>query len=521
MTAPAAETAPETSGSAPSQSDAGGASTSHAPGLGRQVVALSIGRMLAFAVTFVAPLVLVRLFSQAEYGLYKQLLLVHETLVSVLALGLAASLFYFVPHFPDQRRAYVSNVVFALAAAAAVGLGTVVAFKAQIAWLLNNPALEASLPLLAVFTGFCLVTSALESLMIITKHARLAAVTVFVSEGLRAGLVLAAALWTHDVQGIVIALVAWGGCRVVTLVVYLRTLGIRTWARPRWAELGPLLQYSIPFGLAVVVRTCSESLHQYMVAHAYGPTLFAVYSVGYLQIPVVAIAFESTSEVALVRLAELRRDGLLDRGAELIRHAVSSLSIILLPLYAWLMLNARDVIGLLYTDRFEASVPIFRVFLATIPLTALALDYVPRAFADTGFILRVNLFRLAVNVVLLLVLWPIGVLGAALATVGAMAVAKLVVLRRARTLCGVPARRLMPWARLGAATTVSALAALVAWLAQSAVASGRVAGLAVSALSFGLCYVSVAWVGGLIEPADKQRLQGALAGVARATWGRG
>jgi O-antigen/teichoic acid export membrane protein len=478
---------------------------------------LFTGRTLAFAVTFVMPLVLVRVFSQEEYGLYKQLFLVHETLVSILTLGLVASLYYFVPNDPAHRRAYISNTLLALAVVGTIGLGALVALKAQVAWLLSNPRLQLYLPAMALFTGFCLVTSMLESLMVILKQVRLAALTGLVSDVLRAAMVIGAALWIREMGAVVMALLLWVGCRTITLIVYLRTLGIRPWREVHRERIRSQWHYSLPFGLALMVRTFADNLHQYAVAHLYGPVLFAVYSVGSLQVPVVSIAFESTADVALVRLTELRRDGRLDKSVELIRGTVATLSLLLLPLYVWLVANSGEFILLLYTRSFEASVPIFVVFLTIIPLTALGLDYVPRAFADTRFILRVNVYRLAVNVVLLIILWPMNLLGAALATVGAMMAAKLLILLRVRTLLNVSVAQLLPTRRLMAIAGASCLAGLAAWFARIAVSAGPPGDLVISAAVFGACYVSIAWTGGILNEAEKTRVRVLLASGSRLT----
>ena len=485
--------------------------------LGDQMATLFMARTVAFAVTFAMPLVLVRVFSQEEYGLYKQLFLVHETLVPILTLGLVASLYYFVPNDPEYRRAYISNTLLALTVVGVIGLGTLVALKAQVAWLLSNPRLQLYLPAMALFTGFCLVTSMLESLMVILKQVRLAALTGLASDFVRAAMVIGAALWAREMGAVVVALLLWVGCRTITLIFYLRTMGIRSWREVRRERIGPQWHYSLPFGLALMVRTFADSLHQYAVAHLYGPGLFAVYSVGYLQVPVVSIAFESTAEVALVRLTELRRDGRLDKSVELIRGTVATLSLLLLPLYVWLVVNSGGFIQLLYTRQFEASVPIFVVFLTIIPLTALGLDYVPRAFADTRFILRVNVYRLLVNCVLLIILWPMHLVGAALATVGAMAATKLLILLRVRTLLDVSVAQLLPTRRLMAIAAASCFAGLAAWLARIAVASGPLGDLVISAAVFGACYVSLAWIGGIVNEAEKARVRALLASGSSLT----
>ena len=72
---------------------------------------------------------------------------------------------------------------------------------------------------------------------------------------------------------------------------------------------------------------------------------------------------------------ELRSAGMLDKALAALGGSVNKLCLFLFPLYGWLMVSAGDLIVLLFTERFESSVDIFRIFLTTIPLTALALDY--------------------------------------------------------------------------------------------------------------------------------------------------
>jgi O-antigen/teichoic acid export membrane protein len=58
---------------------------------------LMSGRTVAFAATFFIPVVLARVFSQAEFGTYKQIFLVYATLYYIAQFGMAESLFYFLP----------------------------------------------------------------------------------------------------------------------------------------------------------------------------------------------------------------------------------------------------------------------------------------------------------------------------------------------------------------------------------------------------------------------------------------
>src|SRR5215510_15739106 len=75
----------------------------------RPALMLMTGRALAFAVTFFVPAVLSRVFSQTEFGTYKQFVLITYTLYSLGQFGLAECLFYFIPGNPARSGRYAFN----------------------------------------------------------------------------------------------------------------------------------------------------------------------------------------------------------------------------------------------------------------------------------------------------------------------------------------------------------------------------------------------------------------------------
>src|SRR5512138_961705 len=77
----------------------------------RPALSLMSGRIAAFAITFLTPVLLVRVFTQSEFGTYKQLLLMTYTLFFIAQCGLAESLFYFLPKNPVQGGVYALNAL--------------------------------------------------------------------------------------------------------------------------------------------------------------------------------------------------------------------------------------------------------------------------------------------------------------------------------------------------------------------------------------------------------------------------
>src|SRR3989338_6047486 len=75
---------------------------------------LMSGRAIGFVAVFFLPVVLVRIFDQAEFGTYKQLFLIYSTVYGIAQLGMAESLFYFLPIAPKEAGKYVTNSMLVL-----------------------------------------------------------------------------------------------------------------------------------------------------------------------------------------------------------------------------------------------------------------------------------------------------------------------------------------------------------------------------------------------------------------------
>src|SRR5204863_7348555 len=105
---------------------------------------------------------------------------------------------------------------------------------------------------------------------------------------------------------------------------------------------------------------------------------------------------------------------------------VYKLAALMFPMTVFLVVAARPMITGLFTMKYAGSVPIFLVFSLTIPFAAFAVDAVLRAYAQTRFLLVMNIVRFALIVLLIApLLWGFGLIGAVLVTILATAVFKV------------------------------------------------------------------------------------------------
>jgi len=87
-------------------------------GFVRRAAWLTTANSIAFGLSFVAPLLLVRALSQTDFGLYRQVFQILTTAISALNLQVASTAYYFMPRAPEKKLQVTVNV---LAFYAAVG----------------------------------------------------------------------------------------------------------------------------------------------------------------------------------------------------------------------------------------------------------------------------------------------------------------------------------------------------------------------------------------------------------------
>jgi O-antigen/teichoic acid export membrane protein len=131
-----------------------------------------------------------------------------------------------------------------------------------------------------------------------------------------------------------------------------------------------------------------------------------------------------------------------------------------------LLVAAHGLIVGLFTPTYAASVPIFMVWALSILPSVFAVDAVLRVYAQTRFLLLMNLLRLAL--VAALIGWCLsvfGLAGAVLVTLLTTALVKGLGVVRIARLLNIPLREALPWARLGAISLRAvAAAAPVLWI---------------------------------------------------------
>jgi O-antigen/teichoic acid export membrane protein len=413
-----------------------------------------------------------------------------------------------MPKSPALSSRYIVNSIVALSCAGVVCLGLIVAEGSQLSRLLNNDAISRHALSLGVYTLLMMVSAVLEIAMTARKHYLWASASYASSDTLRAMLLIIPVFFLRGLEWLMLGAVAYAFLRCVVLVIYLRS-DFRNEIRVDWTCLRSQLGYALPFGLAVVVGILQTNFHQYSVSHYFDAATFAIYSVGCLQIPIVDFIMTPATSVMMVRMSEQigqgRSDGLLPMWHDMSRR----LALIFVPMVALLLLNARSIFVLLYTETYLRSVPIFMVWSAAILFTTLPTDAVLRVFAQTRFLLILNVISLAL--IAFSIRWFLSrfdLIGAVMVTVLTAALAKGLALLRVKSLFGVTVRELLPWKSL-TLTVVAAAAACVPTLALTNQMKLPVFGtLLVSGVIYLAVFLTLIFISGALTEDEVHSLKG-------------
>jgi O-antigen/teichoic acid export membrane protein len=422
--------------------------------------------MLAFIPTFCIPMVLSRRLTPEHFGTYKQAFLVYNTLYAIAQVGMAESLYYFIPGSRERGRSLVANSFLALSLSGAIAAIALVAAGGPVSRWLSSPGLAALMPIVAVCLALSLPAAILEIVLIARGSSRVAAAAYAASDALRAACLVIPALLGGDVAGVMMGAAAFSLIRFVACWPLVAGPSLRSIR----ADLGLMrnqLAYAAPFASAIVIEIVQMNFHQYVVSARFDPATFAVYSVGCLQIPFVEFVANPICNLMMVGMRGNVRDGDPAAAGALWRAATSRIAWFVLPLVGWLLVAGHDLIVVLFTPKYAGAVPVFRVWTLALGLSVLQTDGVLRVFAQTRFLFFLSLMKLAVTV---LSIGPLiaafGLAGAAASPLLAVGLAKIVSMARIRGLLGVSVSRLLPWGSLGRAAATAGAAALVSIAAR-------------------------------------------------------
>lgn len=353
-------------------------------------------KFIAFALSFLLPLLTVRYLTLDELGVYRQVFLVVTSCVAILPLGFSMSAFYFLNRGGENREKTVGNILIFNFLSGGIACAVLYFYPDLLGRIFQNEAMTRFAPSIGLIIWLGIFSAFLEFVALANQEARLAAAFVIAAQFLKTVLMGGAIIVFATVEAFVIAAIVQGALQTIILLFYLRSRFPGFWKSFDARFFREQMVYALPFGLAGALYTVQYDLHNYFVGYRFTPSEYAIYAYGCFELPLIGMLYESFSAVMIPRMAALQAQGKKREMLISIAGVMQKLAFIYLPLFAFLMIVAEELITTLYTEKFRASVSIFRINLFIFPFYCLMLDPICRAFKEVGkFLLKVRITLIA------------------------------------------------------------------------------------------------------------------------------
>jgi O-antigen/teichoic acid export membrane protein len=486
--------------------------------LTKRAALLVCAKFIAFGMSVLMPLVLVRSLSVPEFGLYKQAFLIISTAMMLLGLQVAASAYYFMPRMPDKKPQVALNVVIFYAVIGATMALLFVAFPQWITILFNSTDLVPSTPLIGLAILLWLVASFLEIVAVADNDVRSASGFIVLSQLTRTALILAAAVAFGSVRALVVAAVVQGLLQCLILFFYLRRRFGRFWHSFDFPLFKKQLANALPFGLGGLAYVVQSDMHNYFISYHFDPAVFAVYAVGCFQLPLFALLLDSVGSVLIPEMARLQLAS--NRRAIFLLwvNAARNVAFFFVPACAFLLLMRHEFISVLFTDLYKGAVPIFAINIAAMLLNISLSSAVLRSFDECKY------FSMKLHILLIPVMWAAlwggirvwGLVGAIAAFALVQTIDVTITTVRAGQILGLKLkdlRYLTPLLRTFAAAAGASVAVIL--IRQLLTDPRPVTSLLLCFVSFGSVYLILAFAIGAVTDAEKSDLRNVLSGFYR------
>jgi O-antigen/teichoic acid export membrane protein len=475
------------------------------PTLTAQAFWLTAARTLAYALSVVQPMLLVRLFAQLDYGTYKQAFVIIATGGSILSMGINISAFYFLPRERGRRAQIPVNIALYNLSVGATAFIVLALYPHLLSRIVTGSQLVPYARLMGLVILLSIFSSLLETIATALRDIKWSSIFIVSSQLSKVTIMTVAAIWWRSVEVLLYGAALQGILQSIVLLIYLYRRFGRFWRGFSisffWEQLG----YAIPYGLYGVLTFAQGDLHNYFVAQSVDPAVFAVYSVGCVQIPFLGLLRNSITDVLLSRTSELQHQGRTREVMQLTIRAMQKTALVYLPAAALFLVVGREFITFLFTPLYAESTKIFLANLAMLPLSVIVTDHIIRAYPEHRFfIIRVRGCLLALQCVLLwFAVHRFGMMGAVLTLVSVTALDRAIVAWKTARIVGMGATDLPLLLGVVKIAGVSAICALCVWLMRLWLEGlNSLVILAVCGSSFGFIFVIICLRLRLISDAD-------------------
>jgi len=383
------------------------------------IIAISKGIGVLFSLGI--AMVLSRYLSVKDYGNYKQVYLVYNTIIPILTLGIPTSINYFVSRSEtiDEKKNYVFQSYFVLFVLGLLFSSFLFLSANYIAInLFHNSKLIYLLKIFSFVPLLSMPTLFYVNLFICINKAKDAAKFSILFAGIRFLSLIGVVILKGSLINIFWAIVIYSAIQyIIVSFMFIRLYG-GIHLNFNFKTIKSQFAYSIPIAVSGIIGILTIQMDKIMISHFFDSAKYAIYANGAIEIPLIGILTGSVTAVIFPEFTKLWKEKKIEGLLKMWCNAIRKVAIILIPIMFFLLIYSKEFITLLFSSKYIESASIFKIYLLKLPTRITVFGSLLLAMGLPKAILHYAFYTLCINIVLnFIFIKTIGFNGPAIATV--------------------------------------------------------------------------------------------------------
>ena len=270
----------------------------------KQLAALLTGQMLSLALSFIVPLILVRLLTTNDYGLYSQFNVVLSFCTAFFAFGLSSELYYSYPTAPsDQRRILISQCYVMLTVMGLIA-GLILALPFVKNYVTEAPTFSDNYIFLILSVILSVPDVIITVLYVLNNDHKVSASFLPVSTIVRVLLIFLFYYIDPSIKSLFLAIFFSVLLKYIFILAYSISL-IRKNKGEKYFDKQIFinqLKYSLPLGFASSTRILLQQIDKMILLGFITPSAYAIYAIAFYGVPGLTQVYLSISQVYIPRM---------------------------------------------------------------------------------------------------------------------------------------------------------------------------------------------------------------------------
>ena len=306
--------------------------------LKKQSTYLFLGRVFSLIISYIVPVILVRVLTQEEYGIYQQFHLITLTFIPILNMGLGSSLYYFYPISDEnQKSMYIGQTYVVLHVVGALFAMIYILLGVRINSFVGVETLNDYRLVIPIYILFMIVSNLSDVIFTIEKKIFFNLLYFPIDKLIRTVLLIAFAIYFSKSAACIYALFFYSLIRFFFISLYLFKHIKVTLSSFKFSLLLKQIKYSLPFAGAIFINTVGKRIDKLLLNNLISVEEFAIYSVAFFSLPLVSQTTSSIQSVLVPDLSENIENNKIEEAANLWKKSVTTIASVNFPIIVFFL----------------------------------------------------------------------------------------------------------------------------------------------------------------------------------------